>query len=142
MKKISGIALLAGFIALTSSCRKERMDDGLVSTKTIYVEMNANDSYSTVISHAGDADDVMHITKQAANYSTSRVIPVANGNVVFEYKPALDFIGSDEVQISNEEGSHGNAGQGNCGKGKHHHDDVVVTIFKINIKGASTKTRN
>ena len=57
MKKISGIALLAGFIALTSSCRKERMDDGLVSTKTIYVEMNANDSYSTVISHAGDADE-------------------------------------------------------------------------------------
>jgi len=134
MKKITILLLLIAPLALTiSSCRKE----GKTVTKTINVQLNANESYSNRIP-PGDADDMMQITSQAQHYSVSNVsFDPASGNSMFQYTPALNYTGTDEVDITNAEGDHhgnGHAGGGNCGGG-HHHDDQTIYIYKINIGG-------
>jgi hypothetical protein len=138
MKTITTLTLFALFILFSSGCCKEEMDSGNTTTKTVNVDMAANDTYTSAVPHAGDADDVMQITRQAAHFTSSQVNPSTNGNVVFEYKPAQNFTGTDEVQISNVEGSHGTNPHGNCG-GKHHHDETTTTIFKITIRPSASK---
>src|SRR5689334_14520179 len=120
MKKITRLLFISAAILFTAqSCKKEDRD--VTVTKTIAVSLKANESYSYEVPKAGDADDVMQITKQADHSLTSTVSPVANSeNSLFEYTPAADFTGSDEVQVSNIETHHGNSGHshGNCSGGK------------------------
>lgn len=143
MKKITGILTIAAFaLMLTSSCKKD--ESGVTITKVINVELKVNESYSYEVPRAGDADDVMQMQKQASNFLTCKITPQANGNVVLDYTPALNYTGTDEIMISNQEGSHGNGGHGghgNCSGGKHHHDTTVYD-FKITIKGINTRAVN
>jgi len=142
MKTITTLMMFAAFVLFNSGCCKEDMDDENTTTKTVNVDMNANDTYTYEVQHSGDADDVMKITKQAIHSSSSLVTPASNGNVVFQYKPAVDYTGSDEVQISNVENSNSSGSHGNCGH-KHHHDNTVTTVFKINVNPqAASKSIN
>lgn len=133
MKKISTLLLTVFAIVLISSCRKEGND----VTKTINVALNAGDSYSYNISHAGDGDDVMEITAQASHASISEVKSAnGNGDVVFQYTPASGYTGSDEVHVANVEEHNGNphhAG-GSCGG---HHQGTTTYIFKITIAASN-----
>ncbi len=145
MKKTTGFLMLAAlFTFVISSCKKEQ--EGKTITQTINITLNANNSYSYQIPHAGDADDVMHIIKQSVNYKVSQVASVAGSDyALFEYTPGLNFTGSDEVQVSNEENHQGDAnGQmhGNCnGGGNHHHGDTYIYIFKITVSGNTYNTK-
>ena len=144
MKKIIAFLMLAAlFTFVISSCKKEQ--EGKTITQTINITLNANNSYSFQIPHAGDADDVMHIIKQSVNYKVSRVSSVAGSDyALFEYTPGLNFTGSDEVQVSNEENHQGNAnGQmhGNCNGGGNHHGDTYIYIFKITVTGKTNNTK-
>ena len=134
MKKFSAFSMVALTLLFTAtSCKKEPVS----VTKTINVELKSNDTYSYTIPHAGDADDMMQIVQQAVNYSVSKITADASGNTLFEYVPAKDFSGTDEVRISNVEehhdSYHGGGNHGNCNGGKHGHDDSYTYIFRINI---------
>ena len=140
MKKITGILFIAVAILFAiQSCKKEDRDAPV--TKTIAVSLKANESYSYQIPKTGDADDVMQITKQAEHSLSSEVSPVANSeNTLFEYTPALDYTGNDEVQVTNVEVHNGNSGHshhGNCSGGKDHHDETTTYAFKITIRSAN-----
>ncbi len=142
MKKISGLMLTTAIVMFfTSACRKD--ENGVTITKVINIEINANNSYTFDVPHAGDADDLMQITKQASHFLKSQITPSSNGNVAFAYTPELNYVGTDEVLISNGEGAHGNGGKGghgNCGGSGKHHDDTTIYDFKINIKGTTTRS--
>ncbi len=140
MKKITGSLIIAvALVVATQSCKKEDRDAS--TTKEIAVSLKANESYSYQIPQTGDADDVMQITKQADHSLISKISPVANSeNTLFEYTPALDFTGSDEVQVTNVENHNGNSGHshnGNCSGGKGHHDGTTTYVFKITITSAN-----
>ena len=132
--KLSLIVLI--FLFAVSSCRKEPV----TTTKTINVELKSNDSYSYIILKEGDddEDDVMKIVQQAMNYSVSKITPDASENILFEYVPAKDFSGTDEVRISNEhdrdEDHHRGGHHGSCHDGKRGHDNTSIYIFKFNIR--------
>ena len=128
MKKINLLLFAAVVFLAASSCKKEHQ----TITQTINVNLKLNASYSYTVPQAGDADDVMQITQQAMHSSVSKVTPDADGNVLFEYVPAKDFSGTDEVRISNVE-EHGGGHHGNCDGGNHGHGDTNIYIFKINI---------
>jgi hypothetical protein len=124
MKKVYFTSAIVLFVSiLFSSCMK----DEITKTEVINVELKPNADYSYVISKEGD----MRFTQQASHFSKSE-ISNASSKLVFNYKPAQDFEGSDEVKISNERVSKG--GHGHC---SHHQDDVTVYDFKITVKGAT-----
>lgn len=128
MKKISVLLLFATIMFIAASCEKE----GATITKTVNVEINSNAAYSYTVPHAGDADDAMQITQQAMHSSVSKITPDAStGDALFEYVPATNFSGTDEVQVSNVE-EHHNGNHGNCGG--HRHDDTYIYVFKITVK--------
>jgi hypothetical protein len=140
MKKIAGLFFIAAAISFTTqSCKKD--DNGPTVTHTVAVSLRANESYSYQVPKAGDADDVMQITKQAGHSLISKVSPVVNSeNTLFEYTPALGFTGSDEVQVTNVENHSGQQGaphHGNCSGGKGHHEGTTTYIFKINVIAAN-----
>jgi len=127
MKNIRNLIPVVIFVSfLCFSCEK----DGTSVTKVINVQLSSNESYSHAVPK-GDDDDVMQFTKQADHSLKSEISPSGN-NVIFNYTPALDFTGTDEVKISNVEEHHGNAHGGCSG---HHHDDNVTYDFKISVIG-------
>ncbi len=137
--------LAALFTFAIFSCKKEK--DGKTITQTINVTLNINKSYSYQITNKGDADDEMQITNQASNYKVSQLTNVAGSdNVLFEYTPAPNFTGSDEVQVSNAENHQCNSNgqmRGNCGGGgggNHPPHDCYIYIFKITVIGSATNT--
>jgi hypothetical protein len=139
MKKITFLLFAAAVSLLfTSACRKEK--NGITITKVINVVINANETYSTEIPHSGDADDAMQITVPAAHALVSKLTSASGGNSLFEYTPVVNYTGSDEVIVSNQEERHGNGGHGNCGGGNHHHDDNVIYDFKITIQGTAHRS--
>jgi len=138
MKKIIPLVLFIASLAFASSCRKENQD--VTITQVIPVEIKMNESYSSNVSRAGDADDVMQIVQQAAHSSSCALAEIPGSDQFnFSYTPALNYVGTDVVRISNVEGAHHGAGhQGNCGGGRHQ-DNTTVYIYKITIKGSTTR---
>jgi hypothetical protein len=137
MKKIAGLFIVLAALTIAQSCRKE--DQGPTVSHQINVSLKANESYSFQIPHAGDADDVMQIKKQAIHSSNSQVSPVANStNTLFEYTPAVDFTGSDEVVVASVEGTNGHHGHhnGQC-NGNKNHEGTTIYDFKITITAAN-----
>src|SRR4051812_7741465 len=131
MKTFTSFAFILALAFAFSSCKKE----GVTITKVINVDLAENESYKTAVPPAGDADDVMQITSQPQHSSACTVAPDAGtGSIMLQYTPSLNYIGTDEVQVSNTEGQHHGGGHhGNCSG--HHHDNTTVYIYKINITG-------
>ena len=81
------------------SCTRD--DDG---TPTPKIEENVfiskSENYNYQIGFLGDEDGV-EITQQAQHFEISRVVRNNNtGEVIYNYKPQSDFIGSDSVELS------------------------------------------
>ncbi len=133
MKKFTGYFLACALLAFNFSCQKE--EDATV-TKTINVTLNVDQSYTAQVAHAGDEDDVMKITQQASHSSVSEVAAISGSqDLTFHYTPASQYIGTDEVKISSDEGSHQGGGHGNCSG--HHHGGTTVYDYKITIIGSN-----
>src|SRR5204863_4534318 len=97
MKNVYSLAASIFFIAfLFSSCEKE----GTTKTEVVNVELAPNSDYSYVMPKGGDEDDVMRITQQGSHYLKSETSESGSSKIVFNYKPAKDFVGSDEVKVS------------------------------------------
>ncbi|MEP7168113.1 MAG: hypothetical protein ABI855_01960 [Bacteroidota bacterium] len=139
MKKNLFISAILAGVFFISSCRKMEHEDTAIS-KVINVELKQNESYSYTIPPTGDADDVMEISQQAQHAAISKITGDAARNTLFEYTPAENYTGSDEVHVNTVGGDHkgGNGGhhQGNC-QG-HGNDTETNYIFKINISSSST----
>ncbi len=114
------------FLFLNSSCEKEEADVNVI----VAVTLTPNQAYTYQIPKLGDEDEQVQITKDAAHALISRISPVANSNTtLFEYTPALNYTGSDEVVVSAVE--KGRRGKGSkCGN-----DDDDHYTFKITIAG-------
>jgi hypothetical protein len=129
MKKITVLLIASVFTLSSQSCRKEQ-DQQTSVTKEINVSLKTNESWSYQVPQTGDADDIIQITKQAMHSSESKISPIANSeNTLFEYTPALNYTGTDLVQVTNVEGQHGHH-NGNCGGRKHSETNYV---FKITV---------
>ncbi|MEO5571633.1 MAG: hypothetical protein ABIT08_11855 [Bacteroidia bacterium] len=130
-------ALIAVFFFI-ASCKKEQdhHDNETVTSKVIDVTLNQNQSYSYTMQSNGDADNVMEISQQAQHALTCKISADGSRNTLFEYTPALDYTGSDEIQVNTiedkqKDGNHG-GNHGNC-QGGHENDSETNYIFKITI---------
>lgn len=160
MKK-SIINLLIVFIAITSfqSCKKE---EATVTEKTtvtdLSITLKQNESYQFTLP-ANLAQREYQITFAAKNASISLVEQDASGNSVYQYTPALDFVGTDNVTVENTMNTDcqektGNkphplfAGSGNCtgpekpkkGNCTKDNNQTTIELNKVNITFIIEKT--
>src|SRR3954470_24392724 len=130
--RISAIAALAAF--LFTACHKEPQ----AVTKVINVSIKANETYNYSIPPTGDNDDKMDITRQAQHALSSTLAFTDNAHSsAFQYTPATDYTGGDEVHVATIEEHHGNHPQGGGSCSGHHHDESTTYIFKITIGGGN-----
>ena len=131
--RISLLVIVAAFVF--TACRKEHE----AVTKVITVTLNANETYNYNIPPTGDKDDVLQIVQPAAHALTNTLGFTNNtASSSFQYTPALNYTGTDEVHVATVEDHHpnnGGSGFGNCQGGGHHghHDEGTTYIFKIII---------
>jgi hypothetical protein len=120
MKKILLIApVVLGLTLFLSSCRKNKEKE---TTLLVEATIKVNQPYEYYLGNFGDEEGAT-ITKQANNYLVSATNrDIATGNIVYKYIPALNFIGTDEVEIR--------SGNGSIDAGL----DLKITYTKIKFK--------
>lgn len=115
MKKSIFMFAFAGLVlAIMPSCQKEKVN--AVVTKTVDATLKVNETYTFTLP-AQEGDDAYEITTQASHYTVSKVgLDATGANMVYEYTPALDFVGTDQVVITTTEEEHtGEHHGGMCG---------------------------
>ena len=138
--QLFGIVLF--FAVITVSCKKDKHHQPI--TKTIDVTLGMNETYSFTF----PTNKNNLIIERQASHALNSDLTADNttGLFLYNYTPATDFVGTDEISITTlkEDNGHGNHAQGilpgGCygGSGVHHDDDNTVTyVFKINVLGVS-----
>lgn len=148
-KSISFLTIaLAGMLFITS-CQKHHK--GTHATQTINATVEMNKPYQFDMGNVSKRE-AAKITEQAKHFTVSETSDVnGEGHTVYNYMPAMNYTGTDEVSITIAEGHHGcanhdqNACGGNGGGGCKHHDDddddddnTTTYIIKINVTRATT----
>jgi hypothetical protein len=126
------------FFVLTTSCMKMDMPDKKVlqETQSITVELLKNETYHYTLPQ-NQSDDAYQVTRQASHFSVSEL----GANEIYTYKPALNYVGTDDVTIANVEEQHNNQGQcgnqqvhqNNNGCGNNHHDSEIERTINIHF---------
>ncbi len=100
MKKLYSIlVVLPCIIFVLPSCSKQSAKEMIspVSPNVINATIAPNQSYALNVSSSGN----VVIEKQASHYKISKtVIDEKTGQVSYQYVPALDYTGTDEVVLS------------------------------------------
>lgn len=137
----------AMFVGMTS-CKKERMQKDAIK-ETINVNLKTDENYTFTLPK-NLRDDPYEITTQAKHASISEVGVNASGERVYNYKPTSDYVGSDQVIVSNdqerEEHQNHSAGppppggpkKGGCHKGKGEEEDHYIITINFIVNGTAT----
>jgi len=135
MKKFTTYMMMIAVVALASSCRKENIQpEATTVTQIVNVDLATNARYTYDIAYHGNANDVV-ISKQATNYLISKTNVLSADRIQFEYQPAQNYTGTDEIQITQNSAEH-HKGQGTCGNGSSHGNKIVY-IFKVHVSSTS-----
>ena len=118
MKKIlSQFAIILCMFVLTQSCKKNNI------TKTIDVAIKSNEDYLYDLGGFGDEEGAS-ISRQATHDQLSLLTRDSNFvSIIYKYKPALNYIGTDEVELKSERGSDGGS----------RNDNIIITTIKFTI---------
>ncbi len=101
MKKLVLMLSVAGIatFALTS-CNRDHTEEPAIE-QTIKVQLATNEAYTFVLPK-NKRDDVYEFTTQASHYSISTIGKNASGEQIYQYTPALNYSGTDQVIVSND----------------------------------------
>jgi hypothetical protein len=126
MKTIA-IPILAIVLSFTLSCQKEENDQEI---KKINVTLSPGESYSSDLSQQGNPGSQFSISQQASHAAVSSLQARSdNGDMIFSYTPASQYVGNDQVQITASGDEH-HGGHGGCPM---HHKSNESTIYQYNI---------
>ena len=87
-------------LAIVQGCKKE---DGKEPKMTMSVSLKSNQTYQYDLGSFGDEEGAV-ITSQALHFQTSKIGRDVSGKIVYTYVPAVNYIGTDEVEISTRRG--------------------------------------
>ena len=151
MKKLTYlIAVASASMLCFVSCDKDifdKDDEETVISLTFNATVEFNGTYTFTLPE-NKSDDPFQITSQAAHFSSSQLVRTGNGDeMIYQYTPARDFSGSDQIVISTVEEKHDGDhkgsvrrdGGGGCGDHhgnghrRKHHEEEVEQIITINI---------
>jgi hypothetical protein len=118
MKKMTLVLATASLIAIgTQSCKKEENHKPPI-TETYSVQLKANEAYTFSLPK-NKRDDAYEITTQSTHYTISQVGKDASGNRIYQYTPALNYVGADQIVVANPKED--DQDHDNGGKPEHHH---------------------
>ncbi len=99
------LTIFTGISTISQSCKKNRTNEPII--KTITESLSVNQSYQFDLGSFGDEEGAS-ISRQANHFSTSLVEWEFNtGKIIYKYVPAINFVGTDEVEIKSARGSNG-----------------------------------
>jgi hypothetical protein len=93
-------AVLLGFLVVFQSCSKQSPSNVVapINTNVVNATIAPNGSYQLPIQNSGNVS----ISRQASHYQVSQAeLDNKSGFVVYKYIPVADYIGTDEVVLSN-----------------------------------------
>jgi len=103
------------------SCKKDKSSP--TDKQVIKVTIKSNEDYSYDLGGYGDEEGAS-IIRQATHYQMSYLIRDSNSvNITYKYKPAENYVGTDEVELKSEKDSDG-AGP---------NDIIIITTIKFTI---------
>ncbi len=103
MKIILSFFIL-GFCLVTSTQSCKKTNTSTQDAKTINVVLKNNEDYSYDLGGFGDEEGVT-ITQQAMHYQISSLN--RDTYITYQYKPALNYTGTDEVKLKSAKRSNG-----------------------------------
>ena len=121
MKKSISCSMMAfGLLILVFSCKKDHARK--VETQTINVTVNMNDEYSLDLGGFGDEEDAS-ISRQAMHCQISSLTRENYATCTYHYTSALNYIGTDEVELKSARGSDGGSPN----------DKILLTTIRFTI---------
>lgn len=123
MKKLclTGIVLV-GIMIVFQSCSKQSMEMIVpVSPNVINAIIAPNQAYTFTINTPGE----LNIEKQASHYKISTAGLDENNHPVYEYLPAQDYRGKDEIVLSNRTTTYTSEVGNGCNN--NHTNNTVIT---------------
>lgn len=97
MKKILLAFTIMLGIGILASCKKGIKDNANDQTTTPTIKKNESFQYD--FGFIG-IEDNMSISQQAYHFETSELKRDNTGKMIYTYKPILNYVGTDEVEIS------------------------------------------
>lgn len=97
MKKIFIAFIIVFGLSILASCKKNIQNNA--TQKTIVAAIVKNESFQYEFGLIG-IEDNMVISQQAKKFETSELKRDNNGKMIYTYKPGLNYVGYDEVEIS------------------------------------------
>lgn len=122
MKQIFlSLAVVAVLAATNQSCEKNGALN--IGRQTVEVKIKNSESYSYDLGGFGDEEGAS-IARQAAYYQTSSLVrDTGSANIIYHYKPAANYAGTDEVELKSAKGSDGASPN----------DRITITTIKFTI---------
>ena len=113
-------AAILFLLTLICSCKKE---NDSTDQQTVNVTIHSNESYKYDLGIFGDEEGAA-ITRQAMHYQISSAQRSLDFSKVFyEYKPSLNYTGTDVVELKSARGSDGASAN----------NKIIVTTIKFTI---------
>jgi hypothetical protein len=137
MKKLGLILSVAGMVTFAlTSCNRDHNEEPAIE-QTLKVQLAQNEAYTFVLPE-NLRKDAYEFTTQALHYSISTLSKNSSGEQIYQYTPALDYVGTDQVVVTNDHeknedhsqgcNQQGNPGFGQCMGGGNPEEHYMVTI--------------
>ncbi len=131
MKKLYFITIvLLCMMIVFQSCSKQSTNQMIApaSPNVINAIIAPNQSYLLNVNSTGNVS----IEKQASHYQVSKAAPdTKSGKIVYEYLPAKDYTGKDEVVLSSKITIYTSEGGGGCNSS--HNNNSVTTSYSTSF---------
>lgn len=113
-------AMLLCIALSTQSCKK----NNTIEPERISINstIRLNNSYEYELGGFGDEEGAT-ITKQASHFSLSALERLSAGNIIYNYTPSINFVGTDEIEIRSARGSNGASAN----------NKIILTTIKITV---------
>jgi hypothetical protein len=101
MRKLIFAVSVGAMLSMSlNSCSKRPMPEPAIK-QTIDVQLSANQTY-TFLLPMNIRDDAYEFTTQALHHELSILDVNAEGQRIYQYTPAKDYVGLDQVVVSND----------------------------------------
>jgi hypothetical protein len=115
------LIILIALLTFSQGCSKE--DIVIHSPDTNTVTLSRNKTYHFDLGYFGDEEGAS-ISRQANHFIVSKTDrDITTGKIGYTYTPALNFSGTDEVELKSMRGSEGASANNN----------IIITTIKFNI---------
>ena len=143
-KKLILLLSVASLVMVgTQSCKKKEGPPKPAIKQTVNTQLKANEAYTFTLPR-NTRNDEYEITANASHASISKIGVDASGNYIYQYTPALNYAGTDQVVLANDEElrepqnhpkPHPHGGCNNGGQEDHYIVTINFTIVNLTEEG-------